>query len=137
MLKARDIMRRGVACVKRQTSAYEAADLVIKNDFTCLPVVEDDMTLVGIIGEKELLRLFYSEQDEENCVVESFMTQPVACYEQDDTLKTVIDSMLINFFRTVPVTSKDVKVVGIITRPDVLAYILHAKRAGVTGHSLP
>jgi CBS domain-containing protein len=45
--------------------------------------------------------------------------------------------MLINYFRRVPVVSKDGKVLGIISRPDVLAYILHYKQAQTAVASSP
>ena len=125
MVKAKDIMTADVVSVKRQTPVYEAGELLITNHITGLPVVEDDMTLVGVISEKDLLRLFYADEEQRNQTVESFMTQPAAHYEEDDSLETIIDFMLINYFRRVPVTSADGKLVGIISRPDVLEYILH------------
>ena len=123
-LKAKDIMTTNVVCVKRQTPTCKAAELLIANDITGMPVVEDDMTLIGIVSEKDLLRAFYVGEDQDNSTVESFMTQPAACYHDDDSLDRIIDFMLINYFRRVPVVSKDGKVLGIISRPDVLAYVL-------------
>lgn len=137
MLRAKDIMTKNVICVKRDTPVYEAARLLIKNDVTGMPVVEDDMTLIGVVSEKDLLRLIYAGEDDKNSTVESFMTQPAACYKEDDSLETIIDFMLINYFRRVPVVSKQGKVLGIISRPDVLAYILHYKQAQTAVHSSP
>ncbi len=137
MLKAKDIMTRDVICVRKDTPIYEAAHLLIKNDITGMPVVEDDMTLIGVVSEKDLLRLIYAGEDEKNSTVESFMTQPAACYKENDNLKSIIDFMLINYFRRVPVVSKDGKVLGIISRPDVLAYILHYKQVQTAVHSSP
>jgi len=137
MLKAKDIMTKDVICVKRDTPIYEAARLLIKNDITGMPVVEDDMSLIGVVSEKDLLRLIYTGQDDKNSTVESFMTQPAACYKEDDSLKTIIDFMLINYFRRVPVVSRQGKVLGIISRPDVLAYILHYKQTQTAVLSAP
>jgi CBS domain-containing protein len=137
MLKAKDIMTTDVICVKKDTPIYEAAQILMKNDITGMPVVEDDMTLIGIISEKDLLRLIYAGENTRDSTVESFMTQPAACYKEDDSLNTIIDFMLINYFRRVPVTSRDGKVVGIISRPDVLAYILNSKQAQAALHSSP
>jgi len=136
MLKAKDIMTKNVICVKRDTPIYEAARILIKNDITGMPVVEDDMTLIGVVSEKDLLRLIYAGEDD-NSTVEFFMTQPAACYKEDDSLKTIIDFMLINYFRRVPVVSKHGKVLGIISRPDVLAYILHYKQTQTPVHAGP
>jgi CBS domain-containing protein len=95
------------------------------------------MSFLGGVSEKDLLRLIYAGEDEKNSTVESFMTQPAACYKENDNLETIIDFMLINYFRRVPVVSKDGKVLGIISRPDVLAYILHYKQAQTAVASSP
>lgn len=136
MVKARDIMTTDVVSVKRQTPICEAGELLVANQITGLPVVENDMTLVGVISEKDLLRLFYADEEQRNQTVESFMTQPAAHYEEDDSLETIVDFMLINYFRRVPVTSKDGKLVGIISRPDVLKYVLHLSFAEMSANPL-
>jgi CBS domain-containing protein len=128
MLKARDIMTTDVVYVKRNTPIYEAMELMRKNDITGVPVVEDDMTLVGMLTEKDLLRLFYTSEEEKNKPVEDFMTRPAVCYKDSDNLQTICDFMMINYFRRVPVTSKEGKVIGIISRPDVIEYILQQRR---------
>lgn len=128
MLKAKDIMTKDVISVKRETPIYEAVELLVENAITGMPVVEDDMTLVGVITEKDCLRLFYADEDEKNKTVEHFMTRPAVHYKDNDSLQKICDFMMINYFRRVPVTSRRGKVVGIISRPDVIRYILEQGR---------
>jgi len=71
--------------------------------------------------------LFYAEEDEKDKTAKDFMTRPAVSYKEDDTLQSICDFMVINYFRRVPVTSKKGKVVGIISRPDVIDYILRTK----------
>jgi len=52
----RDLMHDAVA-VSPATRVREAAQLLIDNKFGCLPVVEADGTLVGIVTEADLVRL--------------------------------------------------------------------------------
>jgi len=128
MLKAKDIMTKDVVSVRRETPILEAVELLIKNEITGMPVVEDDMTLVGILTEKDALRLFHTHEDERNKTVADFMTEPAVSYNENDSLQAVCDFMMINYFRRVPVTSKKGKVVGILSRPDVIAHILQLSR---------
>lgn len=128
MLKAKDIMTKDVISVKRQTPIYEAVELLVKNRITGIPVVEDDMTLAGILTEKDVLRLFYADEQEKNKTVSDFMTRPAVRYKENDSLQSICDFMTINYFRRVPVTSKKGKLVGIISRPDIIEYILQARR---------
>jgi CBS domain-containing protein len=128
MLKIKDIMTKDVISVKRQTPIYQAVEILLKNEITGMPVIEDNMTLSGVITEKDCIRLFYADEDEKNKTVEYFMTRPAVYYKEDDSLQTICDFMMINYFRRVPVISKEGKVVGIVSRPDVLKYILKLRR---------
>ena len=131
-VKVKDIMTKEVVSAKPDTPIYEAMRLLRENEITGMPVVEDDMTLVGVITEKDVLRLFYAEEDEKNKTVKDFMTRPAVHYNEGDQLESVCDFMMINYFRRVPVTSREGKVVGIVSRPDVIDYILRTK-----GEKLP
>ncbi len=124
MLKAKEIMTTNVVSVTKDTPIYEAMELLIKHEITGMPVVDDDMTLVGVISEKDCLRLFYADEEEKNQTVQHFMTQPAVYYHENDSLKTVCDFMMINYFRRVPVASRNGKLVGILSRPDVIKHIL-------------
>lgn len=136
MVRAKDIMTTDVVWAKKDTPAYEAIELLLKNEITGMPVVEDDLSLVGIVTEKDLLRLFHASEEEKNKPVADFMTRPAVHYRENEPLETVVDFMLINYFRRIPVTSKEGKVVGIVSRPDILTHILELRQAEVAGQRL-
>ena len=131
MLKAKDIMTEEVISVKKDTPIFEAVELLAKNSVTGIPVVEDDMTLVGILTEKDILRLFYALKDAENKTVSDFMTQPAVHFNENESLLDICDCLMNNPFRRVPVTSKG-KVIGIISRQDFVEYILRLRRESVS-----
>lgn len=135
MIEASDIMTRNVVFVKRQTPVYEAAELLIKHDITGMPVVDDDMILVGILSEKDLLRLLHISEDEQDGVVEDFMTAPAIFFQENERLKDICDFMISNHFRRVPVTSASGmgRLVGIVSRPDVLKCIIRLHHAETIG----
>lgn len=129
MPRAKDIMTKNVIGVKEETPIYEAISLIAKNNITGVPVVGDDMTLVGILSEKDVIGLFYlSRKDGESKTVSDFMTQPVVSFDENEDLLDVCDCLMNNHFRRVPVVSKG-KLVGIISRRDIIyEYILHLGR---------
>jgi CBS domain-containing protein len=129
MLKARDIMTKRVISVKANTPIYEALKLIATYGISGLPVVEDDMTLIGIVSEKDVLSLFYDNDDNE-ITVDDFMTQPPLCFDEDESLLDVCDFLKKNVFRRVPITSKG-KLVGIISIRDLIEYILQLRREKV------
>lgn len=134
MLKVEDIMTRDVITVKQETPIYEAMEVMRKNDITGKPVVDDEMTLVGVITEKDVLRLFCGDEDDKNKTVGFFMTRPAVSYRENESLQSVCDFMMVNYFRRVPVVSKKGKLVGIISRPDIIDYIIEQRQQNAQTH---
>jgi CBS domain-containing protein len=123
MLKAKDIMTKDLITVKADTPIYDVLKHIAKHGISGLPVVEDDMTLVGIVSEKDVLSLFYDNEGKDEITVNDFMTQPPLYFDEDESLLDVCDFLKKNVFRRVPITSKG-KLVGIISIRDVIEYIL-------------
>lgn len=126
MLKAKDVMTENIISVKKETPIYEALELLVENNITGIPVVEDDMTLVGIISERDMLRLFNAHENEQEKTVSDFMTQPSLYFDEDEDLTDVCDFLKKNIFRRVPITSSG-KLVGIISVKDIIWYILQTR----------
>lgn len=123
MLKVKDIMIKKIVCIKKDIPVVEAMRLMAKNNITSIPVVEDDMTLIGIVSEQDVLRLFNTFEDEKDRTVNDFMTQPAIHFEEDEPLLDVCYCLRDNHIRRVPVTSNG-KVSGVISRSDILKCIL-------------
>ncbi len=126
MFKAKTIMKTDVISITKDTEIYEAIRIMVEKNVTGLPVVNDDDTLAGVITEKDVLRLLYNSEDLPG-TVETFMTTDVTCFDQEDSLIDVADSFINNHFRRVPILDED-QLVGIISRKDVIAYILKLRR---------
>ena len=130
MVKAKDIMKKNVITVKRDTPIQDAIKTLVGNNITGLPVVGDDMTLVGIISEKDILRILahmdllmvLDDIKKSGVTVEDFMTKEVVSFEEYDTLSDVCDCLIQKNFRRVPILSNG-EVVGIISRRDLVKYI--------------
>ena len=123
MLEAKDIMTNNVVCIQKNISIVDAVRLMSKYNITGIPVVEEDMTLIGILSEQDVLRLFHTYQDEKDKTVNDFMTQPAIHFETTERLLDVCYCLRDNSIRRVPVTSNG-KVVGVISRSDILRCIL-------------
>ena len=123
MQQAKDIMNKKVICIKGETSIIDAIRVMSKHNITGIPVAEDDMTLVGIISEQDVLRLFHTYEDEKDRTVNDFMTQPAIHFEEEEPLMDVCYCLRDNAIRRVPVTSNG-KVTGVISRSDILKCIL-------------
>jgi CBS domain-containing protein len=123
MLQAKDIMTKQVVCIRKDTPIFEAIQLMANNNITGIPVVEDDLTLVGMLSEQDVLRLFHTYDDEKDRTVNDFMTQPAIHFEENELLLDVCYCLRDNSIRRVPVTLNG-KVTGVISRSDILKCIL-------------
>jgi CBS domain-containing protein len=128
----RDIMETNVVTVRRDTPILEAIQTLITHGFTGLPVVDKKNRVVGIITEKDVLALALSIQDKSydsttsTSKVEDFMTTDVVAVDVNETLKQLCTNLMKHPFRRVPIVEKE-KIIGIVSRKDIIAYIMHLK----------
>jgi CBS domain-containing protein len=122
MYETKAIMTTDVITVSRQTPIYDAIELLLENDITGLPVVNDDMGLVGIITEKDMLELL-STLENDSATVDDFMTKEVVSFNQEEDLIAICECFIRNHFRRIPIVSQG-KLTGIISRRDIIKYIL-------------
>jgi CBS domain-containing protein len=123
MITAKDVMSTRVITIKKDAKLFKAIDLMLQNKISGLPVVTGDMKLVGIITEKDVLRLYQSPENIQYHTVGEFMTAPAVSFEENEPYEEICRCLIKHDFRRVPVTSHG-KVVGIISRPDITRSIL-------------
>ncbi len=127
MFKIEDIMTKDVITVNKETTIQEAIRIIVKNNITGLPVVNNKMQLVGIISEKDVLTLLYNACDRTG-KVEEFMTRKIVSFDIEDSVVDVCDCLVKHHFRRVPiVTGPKKKLVGIITRKNIVRSILECQ----------
>ena len=100
-----------------------------------MPRVLTRGNLLGVITEKDVLKLFFTEGDDQNKTVDFFMTQPAVSFGEDESFESVCDFLMAKHFRRVPVVSAKGKLVGIISRPDIIDYILTQRQIYIQLHS--
>ncbi len=57
-VRMEEIMKRDVITAKEGDKLKEVAEIMVTNDIGALPVVDDDLKVVGIITEKDVLKYF-------------------------------------------------------------------------------
>ena len=125
MFKASIAMTADPVTVTQDTNVYDAIRIMVENDVTGLPVVNEDMSLAGVISEKDVLDLLYNVKDRDQTVA-CYMTPNAVTFDKDDSLVEIAECFMKNHFRRVIITSDDV-VVGVVSRRDIIQYILHLR----------
>jgi len=127
-----DIMETNVITVERKTPILDAIKTLVKYNFTGLPVIDKKGHVVGIVTEKDVLALALSIHDKTYdsntaaATVEDFMTPEVVTIDVNESLKQICTSLMKHHFRRIPIVSNS-KLVGIVSRKDIIAYIMKIK----------
>ncbi len=118
----RDIMTTTLYTLKPDTPILAAISMLLKNRISGAPVIDNTGALVGILSEKDCLRIFANEaffSQNAGGEVKEYMTKNVTTIDPDDEVFKVAEMFLKNHFRRLPVL-EDGKVVGQVSRRDIL-----------------
>jgi CBS domain-containing protein len=129
----RDIMTAGLSTTTPVAPILEAAEILLANGVTGLPVVDDAMNLVGVLSEKDILRLFENAPTRA-WRVRDVMTSDVTSFNVSDSLFDVCECLATHNFRRVPVLDRG-KLVGIVSRADLILYLLKNRSILFRGRS--
>ncbi|MBK7359089.1 MAG: CBS domain-containing protein [Saprospiraceae bacterium] len=116
-----EIMVRDVICVSPTDTLQKVKELLINNRIHHVPVVENDMKLVGIITTYDLFKLAVDHKDYPTTKVGNVMTKILATIEPIDKVGTAAEVFMEHLFHALPVVDNG-KLVGIVTSFDVLRY---------------
>ncbi|HQD51171.1 MAG TPA: CBS domain-containing protein [Defluviitaleaceae bacterium] len=148
-MKAKDIMERNVLAIKKDVFVKDIAKIMFDNKISGLPVVDDENKVIGVVTEKDLFlkekestfpayieflgSLLFSEEikkyDEElkklsQTTAEEIMTREVHTITEDATIEEIANIMVNKNVNRVPVVDKGGRIVGIVSRADMLKTII-------------
>lgn len=146
-LDIRDFMIRDVGFVKKDETLRNLLKILVENKIGGVPVVDDSGCLIGMVSDGDVLRAltpreqtvydFYTisfvlqEQEVDECIdakldwpVGKIMTKRHLHYvNPDDDFKKVLKILSRHRFKKIPVVNGAERVVGVISRGDVLRHI--------------
>jgi CBS domain-containing protein len=135
-LTVRDIMTYQPKTIDPETGLKEAAREMVRLGVGGLPVVNDDGLVVGMLGERELLRTLsgYLQGGRgdgarapgvpaQRPTVRDAMTRQVLCVSPDQAIADVSSMMTNKDVDRVPVV-RDGRIVGMLTRGDIVRKLL-------------
>lgn len=126
MFRAKDIMTRAVICTRPEMPLYDAVRLLAQRRITGMPVIDEELNLIGVLSEKDVLRMLYDTADSIEQTVSDYMNVGAVSLDVNDTLIDLCDCMTENIFRRVFITDEG-KLAGVVSRSDVICAILQLK----------
>jgi len=147
-MNVKDIMTKNVISVNVENTVEKCAKLLMENSFSGLPVIDENDKLVGIITEGDLIKraseiklpavlellggLIYLDNpnkymEEVKRVmsekVEDMMINKVFTVEPGDTIEHAATMIIEKKIKRLPVVDMQGKMVGIISRRDIMHYL--------------
>ena len=122
---AADIMDRSEFTLRPHHSIDTAMERMLKAKLTGVPVVEEDGTLCGMLTEKDCLKALVNEAVDgaPGGKVRDYMTQPAESVRPQTILLDVVRLFLERPYRKVPVVDPEGRVIGQVSRRDILRAI--------------
>jgi len=118
-MRALDIMNTPIIAASRRASAREVALYMLLGGFSGVPIAEPDGSLAGIVTELDLIRALRAGKSLDTTPVGEIMTSDVLTVDVETDIEEIMEILDTERILRVPVT-KDGKVVGIVSRPDLL-----------------
>lgn len=121
----KDYMATILLTLRADTNVYEAVDFLLKHKISGAPVVDNNNKLIGLISEKDCLQLLAKGvgRDLPKAKVADFMSAKVDTILPDMDIYYAAGIFLKNVYRRFPVVDKKGKLIGQISRRDILRAI--------------
>jgi CBS domain-containing protein/anti-sigma regulatory factor (Ser/Thr protein kinase) len=122
-LKVGDVMNRNLVTVRPDALMSDLREILRVNRISGLPVVEGDR-LLGMISVEDFIKALADR--EERCTIEEKMTRDVVTIFDDAPLVHAIDKFETSNLGRFPVLDRESgKLVGIVTKGDIINGLLH------------
>ena len=112
---AKNIMTKDVISVKPTTPVKSLANILIKNQISGAPVVDNKGTIVGVVSEADIIA-------KKGKQVKNIMSKRVIKVTEDVPVEKIAVLMTTHKIMRVPVMRGD-KLVGIVSRADIVGAI--------------
>jgi len=117
-MELRDIITKDVITVGPDTTLQEAARIMTRKNISSILVMKDDLA-VGIISERDFLRIYLDGKDHKETIVREVMSSPVITADIHMNFEDVLRIMHDKGVRRLAITEAG-KVAGIITETDLI-----------------
>ena len=101
----------------------EASKRLHEKKIGCMPVIDNNENIIGIISERDLSQLIYTEKFNINLPVEKIMTKNLVTCDLNTSVTELMDSMTEKKIRHILIM-EDKKLLGIVSIGDVVNHLI-------------
>lgn len=127
---AREIMTRDLVHATEDMTIEDALKILINYRVTGLPVVNKKMEMIGVLSEYDLLTQISKAKNGDTEIFQQIITFSTKVYsiDEDTPLSKIVTEFIGTKYRRLPVVDKKKKLVGIITRRDLMKVYYYRAR---------
>jgi len=119
-MQVREVMSRGVECVRPEDTVATAASRMKELDVGAMPVCGDDQRLVGMITDRDItVRATAGGKDPSGTYVRDAMTPDIVYCFEDQDVREAARMMKEHQIRRLVVLNRDKRLVGIVSLGDL------------------
>ncbi|MEU3467338.1 CBS domain-containing protein [Streptomyces sp. NPDC006687] len=119
-----DVMTHAVISVDRGTAFKDIVEALRMWNISALPVLDRHGQVVGVVCEADLLLKPQDTETARDTTAEQLMTRPAVTVTKDATLPTAARLMARRHLKRLPVVDGDGRLVGVVSRGDLLKVFL-------------
>ena len=118
-MMTRDLMLKDVVTAYGNISIKEAIELLFKRHIGSIVIIDDAGNCIGIFTERDAIRVV-AQNVSLDAVLEKAMTKNPFTVNEDSTFEEAKSIIKLHKIRHLPVTSKEGKLVGLISVRNIL-----------------
>jgi CBS domain-containing protein len=122
-------MTKNVKTTHSTAQLFTVCKIMNDNNIGSVVVIDEPNSNnpVGIITERDIVKNLTSPEANLQTQVKEIMSKPIVSVHETHSLIDALQTMNKNNFRTLPITNKEGKLVGIVTDKDIFKTILKNK----------
>ena len=125
--KASDLMTKNLVAAREGTTGREISVRLLIGNFNGLPVIDSNTKVIGIVTAVDLLRAIRQGKNLDTLRAVDIMTRNPIVVKQDTETNEIIDIILRKAIILVPVVDEAHKIIGVVSRLDILRQTLNEK----------
>ncbi|MCX5588589.1 CBS domain-containing protein [Streptomyces erythrochromogenes] len=119
-----DVMTHAVISVDQGTAFKDIVEALRMWNVSALPVLAQDGQVVGVVSEADLLLKPKASDTAHDTTAEQLMTRPAVTVTQSATIPAAARLMARGHLKRLPVVDRDSRLVGVVSRGDLLKVFL-------------
>lgn len=126
MFKASDVAKKMVITTRPDTPIYDAIRLMANRNLAALPVVDAELNLLGMLSDRDVLKLLYETANRADQTVADYMSPQADSLDVNASLIDLCDQLVDPNARVMPLTENG-KLAAVASRSDLIQGILRVK----------